>query len=94
MTPKEALKDICENGIRLGAGDFVTFEALKEAAAALRKQIPKEHHHTRVVEVKCKARESVCPACLGVIITTENEYPKHCDWCGQALVWREGEERW
>lgn len=60
---------------------------------ALEKQIQKEHHHTRVVEVKCKTRESVCPACLGVIITVESEYPKHCTWCGQAIDWSDGERK-
>ena len=60
---------------------------LKEA---VEKQIPIELHNTRVVEVHCKARESICPSCLGVIITTENEYPKHCVWCGQAIE-RKGE---
>lgn len=69
-------------------------EAARVSINALEKQIPKEHHHTRVVEVKCKARESVCPACLYVIITKENEYPKHCTWCGQALLdWSDGERK-
>ncbi len=64
-------------------------EAVKEFA----EQIPKKHHHTRVVDVKCKARESVCPDCLGIIITAENEYPKFCTWCGQTIDWSGGEKR-
>lgn len=56
-------------------------------AAAVKKHFPKEHHHTRVAEVHDKVRESVCPSCLGVIITTANEYPNYCVWCGQAIDW-------
>lgn len=63
---------------------------LKEA---VEKQIPIQHHHTRIVEVNCKARENVCPACLGVIITTENEYPKYCVWCGQKINWGDSERK-
>lgn len=37
MTNEEARKEIIENGIDLGAGDFVGLEALKVAAAALEK---------------------------------------------------------
>lgn len=37
MTYAEARQDIIENGIRLGAGDFVSVEAL-EVAAALERQ--------------------------------------------------------
>lgn len=54
---------------------------------ALKKQIPKEHHHTRVREVTDKVRESVCPSCLLIIVTGEEQYPKHCTWCGQAIDW-------
>ena len=39
MTKEEALNDIIENGINLGAGDFVDTEALKIAAEVLKKHI-------------------------------------------------------
>lgn len=39
MDWKEALTEIQEDGIRLGAGDYVSVEALKIAALALEKQI-------------------------------------------------------
>lgn len=42
MTSKEAIKDIVENGIELGAGDYVDIESLKVAISALEKQIPKK----------------------------------------------------
>lgn len=58
---------------------------------ALKKQTAIKHHHTRIDEVKDKARISVCPSCLGCIITTENEFPKHCTWCGQKIDWSEEE---
>ena len=35
MTEREALQDIIENGINLGAGDYVSMDALKAAAKAL-----------------------------------------------------------
>lgn len=61
-----------------------TVEELREA---MEKQIPMEHHHTRVRRVNRKLRESVCPNCLLVICTDEQSYPKFCNWCGQALDW-------
>lgn len=65
--------------------DVSEYYAVKEA---LEKQIPTEHHHTRIVNVECKMRESTCPNCLGAIVTKEDEYPKHCTWCGQRIKWK------
>lgn len=62
-------------------------EMLLVCKEALEKQIAKEHHHTKVFRCNSKARESICPSCLGVIITAANEYPKHCTWCGQKIDW-------
>jgi hypothetical protein len=62
-------------------------QAMQKCKEALKKQIPKEHHHTRVKDVVDRVRESVCPSCLGIIVTREEEYPKHCTWCGQAIDW-------
>lgn len=65
--------------------------ACKTAKQAIEKQIPKEHHHTRVIAVNADIRESICPSCLGVIATNKKEYPKYCTWCGQALDWSENQ---
>lgn len=80
----ERLKDV-EPQDNWTEEDWTHFKTVK---AALKKQIPMKHHHTRVIKVNCKARESLCPECLGVITTTENEYPRHCTWCGQAIDWK------
>lgn len=65
----------------------------QDALAALEKQTPKEHHHTRVVNIYCKMRQSICPECLSMINTAENEYPKFCTWCGQALDWGDSDSK-
>ena len=53
------------------------------------REIPMEHHHTIVN--KCsggeKIRTSICPNCLGCIMTVEEEFPRFCVWCGQAINW-------
>ena len=66
-------------------------EALYEAIVALKKQMPVEHHHTVVHEVHDMARFSVCPCCLGLILTSPEEFPKFCTWCGQAIDWSDEE---
>lgn len=57
------------------------------AINALEKQMPKEHHHTRVRHIDDEVRESVCPNCLYIIITHKDGYPEYCNWCGQRLDW-------
>ena len=59
----------------------------KLAVDSLERQYPMEHHHTKIFEVSGKARESICPRCLGSIVTNENEYPTFCVWCGQKIRW-------
>ena len=53
------------------------------------REIPMEHHHT--VVNKCsggeKVRTSICPNCLGCVMTVEAEFPRFCTWCGQAIKW-------
>lgn len=62
--------------------------ALKEwGTTEIGKQIPMEHHHTKIFEISGKARESICPSCLGSIVTHEKEYPEFCVWCGQKIDW-------
>ena len=62
---------------------------MKNAIEALDKQIPMEHHHTIVGECSGgeKVRISICPNCLGCIMTVEEEFPRFCAWCGQAIDW-------
>lgn len=88
MTHEEAIKTIqvaiAEVEWEYPMNYSVAFET---AIEALEKQIAKEHHHTKVFSCNSKARESICPSCLGVIITAENEYPKYCTWCGQKIDW-------
>lgn len=62
-------------------------EFFNEVADALEKQVPIEHHHTKVYEVKDNIRLSICPKCLCSITTNQYEYPKYCTWCGQKLDW-------
>ena len=59
------------------------------AIKALEKQIPMEHHHTIVGECSGgeKVRNSICPNCLGCIMTVAEEFPRFCVWCGQAIDW-------
>lgn len=69
---------------------FYLNTAFNIAIEALKKRVPVEHHHT--VVRKCKLidediRLSICPSCLGVILTSAEEFPKFCTWCGQAIDW-------
>ena len=93
MDWKEALKEIQEDGISLGAGDYVGLEALKIAALALGKQVPKKPTHEATF-YKC----FTCPSCKNVVDEFEtigNEKHRvlvpHCRFCGQALDWNEYE---
>lgn len=79
----ERLKDV-EPQDNWTEADWTHFKTIK---LALEKQTPKEHHHTRVINIFCLMRQSICPECLSMINTAENEYPKFCTWCGQALDW-------
>lgn len=64
-------------------------EAFNIAKSALKKQIPMQHHHTIVGECSGgeKIRTSICPSCLGCIMTVPEEFPRFCPWCGQAIDW-------
>ena len=62
MDWKEALTEIQEDGIRLGAGDYVGLEALKIAVLALEKQVPKKPTHEATI-YKC----FTCPSCKNVV---------------------------
>lgn len=85
----ERLKDV-EPQDNWTEADWTHFKTIK---LALEKQTPKEHHHTRVVNIFCRMRQSICPECLSMINTAENEYPKFCTWCGQALDWSDSDSK-
>lgn len=92
MTYEEALKDIIESGINLGAGDYVDPEALKVAAKALEKQIPKKVEKQQWIDTVCECGR-VFSKSHGdgyYSIPYENQ-TKYCPECGQALKW-EGDE--
>lgn len=96
MDWKEALTEIQEDGIRLGAGDYVGVEALKIAVLALERQIPKSI--LKKTEADREFLDYNCPNCKTTLQqkmkkakrTTIFKY-KHCIFCGQALDWNECE---
>ena len=54
MTVEEALKEIVENGIELGAGDYVDVHALKVARKALEAQIKLKEYIERINQPEYK----------------------------------------
>jgi hypothetical protein len=61
---------------------------------ALKKQVAIQHHHSLVKgfnDKNPKMRFSVCPDCLGVIVTSPNYYPSYCSMCGQKIKWGDEE---
>ena len=54
MTVEEALKEIVENGIELGAGDYVDVNALKVARKALEAQIKLKEYIERINQPEYK----------------------------------------
>lgn len=92
MTYKEAKDVIANTHIQFARSNCKTIflNALEKAKDAIDKQIPMEHHHTKAgTTTGEKARLSICPSCLGCIITVEDEFPRFCTWCGQAIDWSE-----
>lgn len=87
MTAPEAIKDIVENGIELGAGDYVDVEALKVAVVALEKQVPKKPIKYDKYYYKCP----VCSSDTGVseedLTIYEETPPNFCKKCGKAIDW-------
>lgn len=59
---------------------------------ALGKQRPVKHHHTMLVRADDTVRISICPVCLGVVISNGSQYPNYCTWCGQAIDWSDRTE--
>lgn len=79
MTVEEALKSIVEDGIELGAGDFVDLDALKVARKALEKQIAKN---------PVGLYKNICPSCYGIVLRGMEFF---CPKCGQRILWKESE---
>ena len=69
--------------------NMCTCDDMINAINALEKQIPVEHHHTKVFEVNDKIRISVCPSCLWMNYTHKDEFPEFCNKCGQKIDWSE-----
>lgn len=82
MTKQEALKSIVEDGINLGAGDYIELEALALAKEALEKQIPK---NPIKIQTSPKRFYYACPICEN----RQDRQEKHCYECGQSLDWSE-----
>ena len=93
MTVKEAIKDIIQNGIELGAGDYVDVEALKIAVKALAKQIPKkpDYEGDGYDENGNLIYDTwICPNCGKHYEVDYDDY-NFCPECGQALDWSDDE---
>ena len=79
-------------------GHRAAIEAINEASIlaceAMRKQVPIEHHHTKIGKFHegDRMRISVCPDCLALIYTYADEFPEFCNWCGQAIDWSDENE--
>lgn len=96
MTENEALKSIVEDGIELGAGDYVEFEALKVAAKAL-EEIQKYRAIGTVEECREATEKQrrleieefgICPLCY---YDFGYEKANYCPNCGHALALEGGE---
>lgn len=94
MTAKEALKSIVEDGIDLGAGDYVDFDALVVAADALTKQIPQMPVSKQRMTYNGYYRytDYYCPVCSKQqkcnFNSKRTEDGWYCERCGQKLIWR------
>ncbi len=80
MTREEAIKDIIESGIELGAGDYVDIEALKIAIADMEKQIPKA-----VINQDEFYDYAECPNCKSPARDFLGCLYGYCRECGQRL---------
>ena len=82
MTWDQALQIIIEDGIELGAGDYVDLEALKLAAKALDLQVEKEP-----INQQGDPLFGYCPTCGSAVYKWLNRVG--CKECLQRLKWRE-----
>lgn len=86
MDAQEALRRIVEDGIELGGGDFVEVEALKVAADALKKQIPKRPSYSGdgYADGHLVYDTYECPNCGKQYEVDYDDYD-YCPNCGQKL---------
>jgi hypothetical protein len=85
MTVQEALKDIIESGIEMGAGDYVDIEALKVAVECMEKQIPKKPIKNNPIINNFWSEDSMlCPICHNYVGTLFRD--TYCCYCGQMLT--------
>lgn len=74
MTQEEALKSIKEDGIELGAGDYVELDALKVAASALEMQMAIKKTETWAEKMARKLFETVPGLCyINVYVTGQHK---------------------
>lgn len=92
MTKEEALNDIIENGINLGAGDFIDTEALKIAAEVLKKHIIPMKVNVKLSEAHLKYGYDIknrdvytCSSCNRRLRNKQKDL--YCSNCAQALDW-------
>ena len=93
MTAQEALQCIIEDGIQLGAGDYVDVKALEAAADALEKQIPVKPIHVIYTPVNKAFRKHHMVYCGVCGKFTQRVYigDKYCRECGTRIDWSEDE---
>ena len=92
MTKEEALNDIIENGINLGAGDFVDTEALKIAAEVLKKHVVPMKVNIKLSDAHLKYGDDIknrdiytCPSCNRRLRNKQKD--PYCAKCAQLLDW-------
>lgn len=96
MTYAEARKEIIENGVALGAEDFVDTEALMVAVDACDRLTPEKPEMRAMQGFDPEvASELCCPHCLGPVTNywVRGAKPKHCQFCGQAIDWGEEDQK-
>ena len=82
MTWEHALQEIIENGINLGAGDYVDVDALKMAVIALDLQVAKQP-----IRQQGNPLFGYCPNCGTAVYKWLNRIG--CKECLQKLKWEE-----
>ena len=87
MTEQEALRIVANPHLKWKCVEVDS--ALTIIRNALDKQIPMQHHHTRIDKIDDYIRVSICPNCLSVLYTYSIEYPAYCAHCGQHIDWTE-----
>ena len=87
MTEQEAKALVEWFNVRKGKTLKLNDDGIDCVIEALEKQIPMQHHHTRIDKIDDYVRVSICPNCLSAIYTYMIEYPAYCSHCGQKIDW-------